>query len=260
MRLFTRSLWLLFAPMVWLCNSVPMSSNSDGWQKVGQAETSTSFEAVLTAHGGRQSLQKVTAYWIEATRLTYTTPPEFFERKVTIVVQGSKFNRLTTHPLGLKRHYELFDDQGQFHSRSILSDERGGGIKEEDVVYADTLRSVRFSVETFNLLPMLARLAEASSQARFIERTPAGLNKFIVTVRGFEWAVYTDITNLIRRIEFEGKVFEFANYSQVGDLQLPLFQRVLLGDRPVFDMMFSRVDVNPTLAQDYFTPAAWSKD
>lgn len=256
MRLLTRLICLFVSQMVWFCSNVPISGNSDRHQRVGQAETSPPFLAVLTAHGGRHALQEVSAYSIEATRLTYTTPPEFFERKVTIVTQGSKFSRLTTHPSGVKRQYEIFDDQGQFHSWSVLSDERGGSIEKKGAADADTLRSVRFSVETFNLLPLLVRLAEASSQARFVERTPAALDKFIVAVRGREWAVYTDITHLIRRIEFEGKVFEFANYAQAGDLQLPLFQRVLLGDRPVFDMMFSRIDLNPELAQDYFNPAA----
>jgi hypothetical protein len=217
------------------------------------------FQDVLRAHGGREAIASTVAFHAQAVRLTSTQLPAFFERRLRVSVDSAKFKRHTTDPLGLRDRGELFDGNAGFYAASS-SDEQGRAAPQVLPMDSGRVRAARFSVETFGLLPLLRRCADPATEAIFEGRTPGSLDKFRVKTPAGDWSVYADQSHLIRKVEIGDKTIQFADYRSIGGLQLPFIQRLSVGDRLVYELVFSVIDPNPTFPADYFNPETLARE
>ncbi len=236
---------------------------SIGWIWLSSSASSRSvqplFQAVLQAHGGQEALGSTVAFQAQAVRLTSTQPSAFFERQLRVSVNGTKFRRHIIHPLGLSEQEELFDGQAGFHTTSSRA-EPGNGDSLMRPMDNGRLRAVKFSIETFGLLPLLRQCADSATEAIFAGRAPGSLNKFQVRTPTGEWRVYADSSHLIRKLEIEDKTFAFADYRTVNGLRLPYIERVSVGDRLIYELVFSAIDLNPSFSADHFKSETLGRD
>jgi hypothetical protein len=217
------------------------------------------FQEVLGAHGGREAITWTTAFRVHGVRLTCTLPPGFFERRLLVEVADGKFRRQTTDPLGLRTQNELFDGQTGFYV--VSGSRQQEGVTPQILrMSEDRLRAVKFSVETYGLLPLLQRCADPAAEVIFQETTPARLSKFRVRTSAGEWNVYADESRLIRKIEIGDKTLQFADYRSASGLQLPFIERLSVGQQLVYEMVLSTIELNPTFPADYFKPEALARE
>jgi hypothetical protein len=217
------------------------------------------FQEVLGAHGGREAIASITASRVRGARLTSTLPPGFFERRLLVEVADGKFRRQTADPLGLRTQTELFDGQTGFYLVSGAGEQEG--VTPQTLrMSGDRLRAVKFSVETYGLLPLLQRCADPTAEVISQETTPARLSKFRVRTSAGEWNVYADESRLIRKIEIGDKTLRFADYRSAGGLQLPFIERLSVGQQLVYEMVLSTIELNPTFPAGYFKPEALARE
>jgi hypothetical protein len=218
------------------------------------------FQEALNAHGGREAINSITAFRVQGVRLTSTLPPGFFERRLRVEVADRKFRRQITDPLGLRTHTELFDGQMGFYVVSNAREQQEGITPQTLRMSEDRLRAVKFSVETYGLLPLLQRCADPTAEVISQETTLARLIKFRVRTSAGEWNVYADESRLIRKIEIGDKTLQFADYRSAGGLRLPFIERLSVGQQLVYEMVFSTIELNPTFPADYFKPEALARE
>lgn len=226
-----------------------------GWITLSRSASSRtvtpSFQEVLEAHGGREFITAASTFQAQAVRLTSTQPSSFFERQLRVAVDGARFRRHTLHPLGLREQVELFDGYAGY-SATITPAQSGNASPQVSLLNNERLRAVKFSVETFGLLPMLRQCADAATEAVYACRTPGSLDKFHVRTQVGEWNVYADQSHLIRKLEMGDKTFGFADYRAAGGIRLPYVQRLSVGDRLIYELVFSAIDPTPYFATDHF--------
>ncbi|MGH9837546.1 MAG: hypothetical protein ACREEM_02050 [Blastocatellia bacterium] len=217
------------------------------------------FQEVLGAHGGREAITSITASRMHGVRLTSTLPPGFFERRLQVEVADGKFRRQTADPLGLRTQVELFDGQAGFSLISGSHDQPEAVTAQVLRMSGDRLRAVKFSVETYGLLPLLQRCADPTAEVISQETTPARFSKFRVRTSAGEWNVYADESRLIRKMEIGDKTLRFADYRSAGGLQLPFIERLSVGQQLVYEMVISTIELNPAFPVDYFKPEALAR-
>jgi hypothetical protein len=229
------SLLTLFSPAGFSRDSAKVTSEG-----VDQQEAAGLLEEMLAAHGGRSAISSVSGFYAELTKLTYTSPEDYFERKVRVWADGERFERQFIHPNGLRERRETFDGQGGL-KEEVVSQE--GGANNRQVVATDSgrLGAVQFGVETCNLILFLVKLSQQGVTSRFLERTPQMLDKLIITTRRNEYIVFVDQSRLIRRLEIGELVFQFADYRPTNGLMLPRVQRVSVGNRLAYELFFSEI-------------------
>lgn len=213
------------------------------------------FREVLGAHGGLDAINSITAFRVQGMRLT-STPSGFFERRLRIEVAGGKFRRQIVDPLEIRTRTELFDGQTGFYLISDARERQEGVTPQTLSMSEDRLRAVKFSVETYGLLPLLQRCADPTAEVISQETTPARMSKFRIRTSAGEWNVYADESHLINKIEIGDKTLQFADYRSTGGLRLPFIERLSVGQRLVYEMVLSTIEMNPTFPADYFKPEA----
>lgn len=217
--------------------------------------TSTSFEEVVSAHGGRKAIAAVAAFKVEAVRLSVTSMTDFFARQVAVSVDGEKFKRRSAAPLGLRTEIEWLDERGVFHATAITRALSGEAVPESLPNDAGRLREVKFMVEISSLLPTLQRAADAQVRVVAAARAAQGLDKFTLVKAAGTLIVYADRSHLIQRVEIGDKVLQFADYRVVDRLRLPFIQRLSVGNRLFYEWFVSTFDLHPTFPPGFFNQA-----
>ncbi|HEY7545045.1 MAG TPA: hypothetical protein VID27_09195 [Blastocatellia bacterium] len=259
MKKFTHALVAVSPVFFWLL--ISFSGGGAHSQAEAQAQTgaqydaNSAFEKSLAAHGGWAAITRATSYRVEAVRLISTFPTEFIERRMTLSVDGERFRRSSDDSTGAVARAEMFDGL-QLRAALRLKRDDGSTASRSIPVDGDRLRALRFNVDTFGLLPLLRICADSVAIA---EGRAGSLDKFrIRTARG-DWIVYTDQAGLIRRLERGDKVFQFADYRQVGELRLPFIERLSIGDRLIYELIFSAIEINPDFPPDHFDTEPFSR-
>ncbi len=255
MKKFTHALVAVIPVFLWLLISFSGSGahSQAQTQPAAQPDGQSAFEKSLDAHGGRAAIARATSYRIEAVRLMTTFPTEFIERRMTLSVDGEKFRRDSIDSSGASDRAEMFDGI-RLYAASESKD--GDSIASHWLPSDDArLRALRFNVDTFGLLPLLRICADSVAIA---EGRAGSLDKFRVTTAKGDWIVYTDQAGLIRRLEIKDKAFQFADYRPSGELRLPFIERLWVSDRLVYELIFSKIEINPDFPPDHFdSEALW---
>lgn len=215
--------------------------------------SSTSFEAVLSAHGGRTEIAAVAALTVAATRLSVISLTDFFARQVIVSRDGTKFKRHTTDTLGLRTEIEWLDERGVFRAAVIERAANGAAVSAAALNDDQRRREVQFMVDTSSLLLILQRCTTASVRVVAVERAAQGLDKFTLATADGTWIVYADRSHLVRRVELGDKVFQYADYRMVDRLQLPFIQRLSVGSRLFYEWFISTIDLHPTFPPGFFS-------
>lgn len=250
MKKFTHALVAVAPVILWALISFSGSGTHSQAQTAAQPDANSAFEKSLDAHGGRAAIARATSCRLEAVRLLTTFPTEFIERHMTLSVDGSKFRRNSIEPSGASDRAEMFDG-GRLYAVLRSKDDDGGITSHSLPTGSDRLRALRFNVDTFGLLPFLRICANSVAIA---EGRAGALDKFRVRTDKGDWIVYIDQTGLIRRLEMGDKVFQFADYRSSGELRLPFIERLSIGDRLVYELIFSKIEINPDFPPDHFDP------
>jgi len=208
------------------------------------------LEETLRAHGGREAIDAIAAFRAQAVRLTSTQPPAFFERGMTLDVAGAKFRRQIEAPLGQRPQVEWFDGQRGFQLNSLDRAEKQPSVL---AMNERRLQAVKSNVALFGLLPILQRCAELGVGTIAQDGGSERFSKFRVKTSAGEWTIYTDRSHLIRQVEIGPWLLQFADYRSVGDLRLPFVQRLSSGQRLVYELVFSAIELNPAFPAGYFT-------
>lgn len=215
-----------------------------------------SFDEVLRAHGGSQAIVSVTSVKTELVRLTTTLPTQSIERHRVVSVDGPRFRCQSRDPLGLWHQTEVFDGQRGFKVVSISPDGTGKATTDVVALSDDQSSAIAFSIRTWGLLPFLQTLAGAAQKPVFEGRTKELLSQFRFESPAGPWHVYTDLARQIRKIEIGDKTYQFAGYRSVAGLDLPMIQRVWVGDRLIYELVFYHIELNPTFPDAYFSREA----
>ena len=224
------------------------------WMASSRGSTSPTappaLDEALLAHGGREAIGAITAFRAQAVRLTSTQPTTFHERRLSVVVAGAKFRRQIESPFGSRLRVEWFDGQRGFEMISVASDEKHPPAL---AMSEQRLQEVKSSLALFGLLPILQRCNEPNAEIIAQDSVSVRLNKFRIKTSAGEWAIYIDQSHLIRQVEIGPWLLQFADYRSVGELKLPFVQRLSFGQRLVFELVFSSIDLNPAFPAGYFT-------
>lgn len=220
------------------------------------------ISAVLKAHSVPQRPDVLSAFTAEAVKLTSYDggvegePPKFFERKVSVSAQGRAFKRHKADPLGLRERIDLFDGRLAYHA------EFESGREAPEVSHVGDLPSgaVEFSVGTFGLLPVLRRLSDPATEAVYVGHRAGRQHEFKVVVNNDNWSVYSDERHMIRRLKIGNRTIEYADYRTVEGMLLPFIQRFSVGDRLVYELVFTRIELTPSFPAGYFTHDALSTE
>lgn len=216
-----------------------------------------SIGAVLKAHNiPIREPDALANTFAEAVKLTSNRPdvgpesPSFFEWTVSVYTQGTAFKRRKVDSQGLREQIDLFDGRLAYH----FEFERGNRLPEEEHVGASRFDAVELGVRTFGLLPVLRQLSDVSTRVVHMGRTTGGQNWFRVAAATGEFFVYSDRRHLIRRAEFGDMTIEYAGYREVGGARLPFIQRVTVGKRLIYELVFTQIDLNHQVPEDYLSP------
>lgn len=218
-----------------------------------KSNPSMSGGELLRAHNVPEGPNALSRFIAEAVRVSYFVDPSnqlpgSFERKVSVVSDGSAFKRYRVDPLGLREQIDLFDGTASF--RRVVEQ---GKVVEERLAGDSQFKDIEFRVKTFGLIPILKQLADPMTEVDSVGRTRHLLETFRVRTATDNWVLYVDQRHLIRRVEIRGKVIEYGDYRSVGGTWLPFIQRVLIGGRQSYDLIFTRMDLNVTLPTKYFS-------
>jgi hypothetical protein len=216
-------------------------------------ENAPSFEEVLQAVGVQGGSELVDSIYSEAERTTWISSTKSFKRWLRVSVQGVDFRRQIDHPLGLRTRVELGDDQTGIEIVSTLDQDEGVMVTEVIPMDRDRLRAVRASIRIWGLWPILGVLVDPSTPVVFQGRA-SGLDRFKVISPFGQWVVSADAaSHLIRQVDMGNKQIEFTDYRPVGNHRLPFHQRVLVGNRLLYELDFSTIELNPVFPPDAFS-------
>lgn len=229
--------------------------------EANQPASPLSIGEVLSAHNVAQRAA-LSAFSAEAVKLTSRPPgidpqmTSFFERQVSVVVNGDSYKRHTADPLGLREQFDLFDGSAPYHA--VI--EQGRLAEAAHPMTDSEARGVEFGVKTFSLVPILKQLSDPATESVYLGRTVYGQDKFDVRTTTDRWTLYTGAEHLICRLEVRDKVIEYANYRSIDGVRLPFIQRLSIGGHLFQEIVFTRIDLNPKLPSGYFSREALSKE
>jgi hypothetical protein len=209
---------------------------------------------VLQAHHVPADPKVLSSYICEAVKLISTdisTSPgasNYFERKVLVSRNGDLVKRQKSDPLGLREQFELSDGKANYHTTF----EKGLRVEEVTQMEATKVQDFDFAINTFGLLPILRQLADSRTEIIYIGRTARQFDQFKVKTSHGSWTLFCDQKHLIRRLHMKDMVIDYADYRTVGGLQLPFIQRQSVGNRLLYELVFTRIEVNPGFAPESF--------
>jgi hypothetical protein len=180
--------------------------------------------------------------------------PSFFERKVSVSIDGNAFKRHKAAPQGLSEHFDLSDGQGAY--RAVV--ERGSQAEGVKRMAESDFAAVEFSIKTFGLVPILNQLSDPAAEIVYLGRTARGEDKFKVRDSAGSRVLYADHWHMIRRVEMGDKVIEYADYRPVEGVQLPFLQRLYVKGHLIYELVFTKIDLTPAFPAGYFSREALS--
>jgi hypothetical protein len=216
---------------------------------------SLAIAAILQAHNAPRDPKALEGSFAEAVRLTSNKPdagaesPSFFEWKVSVYTSGPAFRRHKVDHQGAREQIDLFDGRAARH----LEIENGKRTPDAAHIGAVPFDAVEFGIKTFGLIPILRQLSDPAVQVVYRGRTPIGHDWFTIASPTGDWSVYSDRWRLIRRVEIRGKRIEYAGYGDVDGIKLPFIQRVSDGKGLVYELVFTRIAVNPKFPPHSFS-------
>jgi hypothetical protein len=217
----------------------------------GQSVSFRTTENILKAHHFFQEGNLITDWAADATKWTvyrHGKSPGYFERRVSVARAGGAFRRYKTDPQMVRQQVDLFD--GISSSRFVV--ESGKLIEEGAPIAYSQFEAVESGVNTFGLIPILQQLADPLTVASYSGRAIQGEDIFNVRTAKSSWLVYVDERGLIRRIEMQGKAFEYGDYHLVEGIWLPFTQRMFVKGQLFYVLFFTRIDLTPkSLTSDF---------
>ncbi|MFP5265343.1 MAG: hypothetical protein ACLGJB_25945 [Blastocatellia bacterium] len=210
---------------------------------------------VLRAHNVQPGAALLSACTIEALRLPSfpadpnSDVPNFFERRQVVSIQGDAFISHTVAPLGARTQIYVFDGRAGY--RAVAE---GGSPVEVAAIEGSELRAVEFGVKTFGVVPILNLLSDPKTESVYLGRTARKQDKFQVRTHGGTWTLYANQQHLISRLEAGDQIIEYADYRTTDEgLSLPFIQRAYRGGKLLYELVFTRVELNRAFAPGYFS-------
>ena len=225
-----------------------------------RAAHSVSTSDLLRAHGFSQDPNVGTNYAFEAVKVSpYDGSPDgkkhnFFVEKVSVSVQAGTYRYdIASLKAPLSESY-LFDGTMYHHAaagrKELVSTAKETG--DEMSQFAES------RVRTFGILPFLQQLSDPRTEAVYLGRTTFGDKVEVRSVSG-RWALFSDESGLVRRIEVGRGAFVFSDFRPVENILLPFNQRVFVNDTPFYELGFTRIDLRPKFRKDFFDASDLSR-
>jgi hypothetical protein len=240
--------------------SMGLAAPSSG--KLHQPASIVSIAEVRQAHNVQQGPDALLAFTAEAVKLI-SYPGEldsesssFFERKVKVSIGAGAFKRHRVDPLGVREQFDLFDGREVYHT--VV--ETGKQVEEVNQMGDSPSGDLAFSIKTFGLVPVLKQLSDPATEILYLGRTARREDKFEVKTPTGSWTLYCDQRHIIRKAEIGTRSIEYADYRSVEGTRLPFIQRVYIGGRLSYELVFTSIDLNPTFPAGYFSREAFSKE
>lgn len=227
-----------------------------------QPNPAVSLGEVLSAHNVPPDPAALSAFAAQAVKYTFYDngdhgkSPGFFERKVSVSFDGEAFTYRKSHPLGIRDQLYMFDGRAAY---SALV-EKGEAVEAASQSADSQIEAARFSARTFGLVWMLKHISSASAEAVYLGETAQKQEMFEVEIADDRWTLYTDRQRLIRKLEKGNKTIEYADYRSVEGVWLPFVQRLYLGGRLVYELVFTEITLDPAFSPDGFTREALMRD
>lgn len=226
------------------------------------ASSAVLISDVLRAHLEAGAPESLTGFSADAVRLTLRPAgldpalPGFFERHLSVVMDGNAYRRYLTDPLKQREWIDQFDGSAAYHARAA----NGQLVQALKPVSEAAAGGIAFSVKTFTLVPLLKQLADPATVAVYLGRTAFGHDKFDIQTATDRWTIYTDARHLICKVEARNRSIAYADYRLVDGVRLPFIQRLSRDGRLLQELIFTRIHLNPRLPTDYFSREAVTKD
>lgn len=241
---------------------VHMKANQPVFEKAIQPASDISIDDVRQAHNISQQSEAPSVFIIEAVKLTSIYSnfgsglPNFFERKMSISTDGNAFKLDKIDPLGLREEIELFDGR-EVHSRVI---EMGKLVEAVNHAGASQYGTVEFGIKNCGLLAVLKHLSDPTAAMVYQGRTARKEDKFEVKVATGSFILYADQEHIIHKVEVGKNTIEYADYRSVDGVLLPFIERVFAKGQLKYELIFTRVDLQPLFPAGYFSRKAISKN
>jgi hypothetical protein len=243
----------ILALVLCILGSCGMTPPPPGYQ--AQPAPDSPIAGVLRAHNVQPGAALLSACTIEALRLPSfpadpdSDVPHFFERKQVVSIQGNAFISHSVAPLGVRTQTYVFDGRAGYLSLA----EKGSPV-EVTAIEGPELRAVEFGVKTFGLVPILNLLSDPKTESVHLGRTARKQDKFQVRTPGGNWTLYANQQHLISRLEAGDQIIEYADYRTTDEgLSLPFIQRAYRGGKLLYELVFTRVELNRAFAPGYFS-------
>jgi hypothetical protein len=224
--------------------------------------TDRSIGEILRAHN--VSLAPA-AFVAEASRVMHrpvdseNEAPHSIERKVTVAFNGSAFMLDQIDSRGLLKQIDLLEN-GKIYRTEI---EEGKRTKTAAQLGNVDYQSARFRVMSFGIIPILKQLQEPSVAVVHREHAEGDQERLTVKTASDTWVVYVGLNHLIRKIERvrnrHNLAIEYFDYQTVGGAQLPFSERISVDGRLAYELSFTKIDLSPSFADDYFSREALAK-
>jgi len=200
---------------------------------------------------------------IEAVKLTsiYSEPgsglPNFFERNVTISINGNAVRLDKIDPSGLIKESEIFDGRRLHRAESrqgkqVEMEDRAGAAQASATQY----ETVEFGIKNLGLLAVLNHLSNPAAEIKYLGLTSRKENKVEVGVGVGSFILYADRDHKIRKVEVGKYIIEYAGYRSVEGVMLPFIQRVFVRGQLVYELVFTRIALDRAFPADYFSLAS----
>jgi hypothetical protein len=224
-------------------------------KRISKPARQISLQTVLQSHNVPRGGDPLSSTISEASRFTYfesgpdTGKQDFFERKTVVYTSHNAFKVSRTDPMGLRKQIDASDGiQENVHAEYTKDRAGQNPYQMQDA----QLASSRFFVGTFGLAPILKQLSEPSTTEVWLG-SDNGEDILSVTGPAGAWMIYVNNKGLIHRVEIGKCILEYGDYRVVNGINLPFFQKLYVGNKLVYELTFSRIELNHDFPQDFFS-------
>jgi len=171
-----------------------------------------------------------------------------FVRKHVVFIDGERYLRTKTHPSGLRSQSDLITDGRAF--RTAVEK----GKAQQDIFEIDGAKTaqLRISFETFGLFWVLRLLGDPTTQAEYVGKSSEGWDRFRVKSGSMNFTLTADTQHLIRKMEIQNQLYEFGDIREVDGVKMAFLQHVTIGQRPVYDLVFTSIQLNVPFEDNVF--------
>src|SRR5882724_5447057 len=231
-------------------------------KRISKPAAQMSLQTILRSHNIPRDGDPLSSTLSEASRFTYfdsgtgTGKQDFFERKTIVYTSRNAFKVFRTDPLGLRQQIDASNgSQENVHAEYTKDRETQTPYQMQDA----QLASSRFLVGTFGLVPILKQLSDPSTKDQWLGSSN-GEDILSVTSPAGTWVIYVNNKGLIHRAEIGKCVFEYADYRVVNGISIPFFQNVYVGNKLVYELTFTRIELNQAFAPDFFSKESVARE